>query len=207
MMRRILFLGAHPDDMETGSSGLLMKMLGKAKCFHIVFASGAEQPGNETIFEEFENAMKVLKMPSGSFEMKDLPNTKFPENEAKIREILEGARDKWKPDTIVTHYIPNTHQDHETLTKNVLRVFKTQTILMYEDFKSTPGFLPNLLVPLTKEEVEKKVKVLECYKSQFRRYYHDMDYVRAIAKMRGKRVNLDYAEAFCVYQLILDSYG
>lgn len=204
MMERVLFLGAHPDDMETGSAGLLMKLLGKAKCFHIVFTSGVEQPGNETIFEEFDEAMRILGMPKGSFEMKDIPNTRFPEHEAEIRKILEEARDKWCPDTIVTHYIPNLHQDHETVTKNVLRVFKTQTILMYEDFKSTPGFLPNLLIPLTQEEIEKKVRVLEAYRSQFRRYYHDMDYVRAIAKMRGKRVNLDYAEAFYVYQMILN---
>jgi LmbE family N-acetylglucosaminyl deacetylase len=94
----------------------------------------------------------------------------------------------------------NLHQDHKCVTEQVLRVFKTHSILMYEDLKSTPDFSPNLIVSLTKEHVERKIKALECYQSQFRRYYHDMEYVKAMARVRGKRINAEFGEAFHIYQ-------
>lgn len=199
-MKRILFLGAHADDFESGAGGLFLKLAGKADCFHIAFSACLEQPGNENCLEEFHESMKTLGMAKDKFGLFDIPNTKYPENAAKIREILEECKRNFKPDVIVTHDMKNVHQDHKCVTEQVLRVFKTQSILMYEDLKSTPHFTPNLVVALTKEQLERKIKALECYKSQFRRYYHDMEYVKAIARVRGKRINAEFGEGFNIYQ-------
>jgi LmbE family N-acetylglucosaminyl deacetylase len=199
-MKRILFLGAHADDFEAGAGGLFLKTLGKADHFHIAFSACTEQPGNENCLQEFQESMKALGLEKSSFKLFDMPNTRYPENAAKIREILEECREKFRPDIVVTHHIKNLHQDHKCMTEQVLRVFKTHSILMYEDLKSTPDFNPNLIVSLTKEQIERKIKALECYKSQFRRYYHDMEYVKAIARVRGKRVNSEFGEGFYIYQ-------
>jgi len=199
-MKRVLFLGAHPDDFETGAGGLFLKLLGKMDYFHIAFSDCTDQPGNENSVQEFHDAMKTLGLAKGKYELFDIANTKYPENAAKIRKILEECREKFKPEIIVTHHVNNTHQDHKCLTEQVLRVFKTQSILFYEDLKSTPDFTPNLFVSLIKEQLERKIRALECYKSQFRRYYHDMEYVKAIARVRGKRINAEFGEAFYVYQ-------
>lgn len=199
-MKRILFLGAHPDDFETGAGGLFAKLLGKMEYFHLVFSDCTDQPGNENSVQEFHEAMKTLGLAGDRFKLFDIPNTKYPENAAKIREILEEYSEKFRPDVVVTHDMKNLHQDHKCVTEQVLRVFKTQSILMYEDLKSTPHFRPNLIVSLTKEQLERKVKTLECYKSQFRRYYHDMEYVKAIARVRGKRINAEFGEGFHIYQ-------
>jgi LmbE family N-acetylglucosaminyl deacetylase len=201
--RRILFLGAHADDFESGAGGLFLKANGKNECFHIAFSACLDQPGNENCLEEFRNSMKTLGIPESRFRLFDIPNTKYPENGARIREILEENREKFGPDTVVTHDMKNVHQDHKCVTEQALRVFKTQSILMYEDLKSTPHFTPNLIVSLTREQLERKIRALECYKSQFRRYYHDMEYVKAIARVRGKRVNAEFGEGFNIYQCAL----
>jgi len=199
-MKRVLFLGAHCDDFESGSGGLFLKLAGKAERFHVAFSACLEQHGNENCLEEFHNSMKALGMGKSEFRLYSLPNTKYPENAAKIREILEEHRERFKPDIVVTHHTKNLHQDHKCVAEQTLRVFKTQSILMYEDLRSTPGFNPNLVVSLTKEQIEGKIRALECYKSQFRRYYHDMEYVKALARVWGKRINAEFGEGFYVYK-------
>ena len=200
-MDRILFLSAHPDDFEAGVGGFFTKAKSSGKdYFNLVFSECSEQKGNEGIVQEFHESMKVLGIEKGKFELMDFPNTKLPENAAKIREAMERIRDQFKPDTIFTHEIDNLHQDHRCVAEQALRVFKTHSILMFQDIKSTPHFSPNMFAQLTKEQLEKKVKALECYGTQFRRYYHDMEFVRALARVHGKRINAEFAEGFRAYQ-------
>jgi len=200
-MDRILFLSAHPDDFETGAGGFFVKVKSSGKdYFNMVFSECSEQKGNEGIVEEFHESMKALGIEKGKFELMDFPNTKLPESAAKIREAMERIREEFKPDTIFTHDIDNLHQDHKCVAEQALRVFKTQSVLMFQDIKSTPHFSPNIFSQLTKDQLEKKIKALECYQTQFRRYYHDMEFVRALARVHGKRINVEFAEAFRAYQ-------
>ncbi len=199
-MKKILFLGAHADDFEAGAGGLFLKLLGKAEHLHIAFSACLEQPGNENCLQEFQESMRSLGLEKARFRLFDLPNTKYPENAAKIREILEEYREKFKPDIVVTHHIKNLHQDHKCVTEQALRVFKTHSVLFYQDMKSTPHFMPNMFAQLAEEQLEKKIKALECYKTQLRRYYHDMEFVRAMARVHGKRINAEFAEGFRAYQ-------
>ncbi|MCX6814200.1 MAG: PIG-L family deacetylase [Candidatus Aenigmarchaeota archaeon] len=201
-MNRILFLSAHPDDFETGAGGFFarIKQKGGADYFNLVFSECSEQKGNDGIVQEFHESMKILGIEKGKFQLLDFPNTKFPESAAKIREAMERIRDDFKPDTIFTHDIENLHQDHKCVSEQALRVFKIQSMIMYQDIKSTPHFMPNMFAQLTKEQLERKIKALECYKTQFRRYYHDTEFVRAMARVHGKRINAEFAEAFRAYQ-------
>ncbi len=203
---KMLFLGAHPDDIESGAGGLLARMSnepGKHDCICMVFSTTAEQPGNENILKELKDSMRHAGLPESNLKVLDIPNTRFPENAHKIRRALEEVRDKWAPDIIVTHYLDNTHQDHKCLAEETVRVFRTHTILMYEDLKSTPRFVPNMTIALTDKELDKKVRMMESYKSQFRRHYHDTEYLRSIARMRGKRLGLDWGEAYHIYHMIV----
>ena len=201
-MKRILFLGAHPDDIESGAGGLLVKILDKATPYVLVFSDCEEQPGNQGITEEFHLSMQTLGVKKDNYNLFDVPNTRFPSHSERIRKILEEHREKLKPDIVVTHSIPNTHQDHRTITEEALRVFRNHSILMYEDLKSTPGFTPNLIVSLTKEQLQRKIEALRCYKTQMRRYYFDFDYIKALATVRGKQMGTAHGEGFRVYQFL-----
>jgi LmbE family N-acetylglucosaminyl deacetylase len=202
-MKRVLFLSAHPDDFETGAGGFLSKMAGRIELFSLVFSECSEQKGNEGIVREFHESMKTFGLKESQFRLLDFPNTRLPENAEKIREAMEKLREEFKPDTVFTHDIDNLHQDHKCIAEQALRVFKTQSILFFQDLKSTPHFTPNIFVSLQKDSLERKVRSLECYKTQSRRYYHDMDFVRATARVWGKRIGEEFAEAFRAYQLSL----
>jgi len=203
-MKRVLFISAHPDDFEFGAGGTFLKLKeAGAQCFSLVMSDCSEQKGNEGIVREFHESIKALGLTQGEFRLLNLPNTRLPESEAKIREEMEKLRDGLKPDVIFTHDLDNLHQDHKSVAEQALRVFKTQSILFYQDIKSTPHFMPNFFAEITKEQLERKLKALECYKTQFRRYYHDMEFVKAIARVHGKRINAEFAEAFraCQYAI------
>jgi len=197
---KILFIGAHPDDVESGAGGFLTKMKEHAERMVLVLSDCEEQKGNEGITEEFENSMKTLGV--DKFTLLNLPNTGMPEKQTELRTELERVRDSFRPDIVVTHNINNTHQDHKTIAEACIRIFRDCSIFMYEDLKSTPKFVPNLIVSLSRDQLDKKIRALECYKTQFRRYYFDMDYVRSLAKVRGKQANKDFAEAFEIYQYV-----
>ncbi len=197
---KIMFLGAHPDDIELGAAGLLVRLKDKNEIKLLVFSDCEEQPGNQGITKEFEKSMEALGIGKEHYRLLNIPNTKFPENAEKIRGILEEERENWKPDIIVVHSINNIHQDHKTLAEEAVRIFRNQSIIMYEDVKSTPRFQPVAFVSLTEEQLEKKIRSLECYETQKRRYYFDMEFIRALAKVRGKQMGFDFAEGFEVYR-------
>jgi len=199
---RILFIGAHPDDIESGAGGFIARSRGKNEMMAVVFSNCEEQTGNEGITEEFKDSMQILGIEN--FKLFDFPNTRLPENEEAMRNALEKIRNSFKPELVVTHNINNTHQDHKAVAEASIRVFRHSSVFMYEDLKSTPKFVPNVIVPLTNEQLESKLKALECYKTQTRRYYFDMDYIRSIARVRGKLINRDFGEAFEIYQYVWD---
>ncbi len=196
---KILLLGAHPDDIESTASSFLIKRK-NIEPYVLVFSDCEEQPGNKGITEEFEESMSILKVKN--YELLDIPNTKFPAYCEEIRSILENYKEKLMPDIVVTHEINNLHQDHKTLAEESIRVFRTHSIIMYEGLKSTPFFSPNLFIILTEEELEKKMEALKCYKTQYRRYYYDFEFIRALAIVRGKQMGAKYAEGFRIYQFI-----
>ncbi len=196
---KILLIGAHPDDVEIGAGGFIAKMNTPENELMVVACSNCEeQEGNHGITEEFRNSMKTLGIEN--FRMLDFPNTRMPEKASDIRIEMEKLKQSFNPDLVVTHNINNTHQDHKTIAEVCIRVFREKSIFMFEELRSTPKFVHNLIVPLEKEHLEKKIMALECYKTQFRRYYFSMDYVRSLAGVRGKVVNREFAEAFEIYQ-------
>ncbi|MBU0899141.1 MAG: PIG-L family deacetylase [Nanoarchaeota archaeon] len=196
----ILFVGAHPDDVEMGASGLLVKMSEKAECRVLVFSDCEEQPGNQGISQEFQNAMSILGVKESK--LLNFPNTRLPEKNNEIRQVLEETKKEFNPDIVVIHDIDTLHQDHRTVSEECLRVFRNSSVLMYEDMKSVENFKPNLIVSLTPEQFNKKLQALDCYKTQERRYYYDLETIKSLARVRGKQMNAEIGEAYKIHRFI-----
>ncbi len=202
---KMLFVGAHPDDIEMGAGGLLASMAGRAECRVLVMADCEEQPGNRGITKEFRRSMDILGVEG--YELAGIPNTEFPSHSARIRKALEDVRDSFKPDIVITHCIKNLHQDHRTVAQECLRAFRNTSILMYEDVKSTPNFVPSLIVSLSEEDLKRKLDAVHSYKTQERRYYYNDDFLSTLARFRGMRMNVRYGEGFEVYQFLYGNRG
>ena len=196
----ILFVAAHVDDIELGAAGFLSKMIDKANCRVIIFSDCEEQPGNKGITEEFFKSMETLGVKD--YVLHHFTNTRFPQEAHEIRKVLDNEKITFNPDIVVTHYNETFHQDHKTVSEECIRVFRTSSILMYEDMKSVENFAPNLIVSLTREQLDKKKAALRCYETQSKRYYCDPNLIESLAHVRGKQMNVEFGEAFKVHRFI-----
>ena len=168
MTKTALFLGAHPDDIEYGCAGTLLKLMEQDyQTIYQIFTLCDNIEGNELILKEWRDATALLT-PTWTF-YQNYGNTELYKSNHKIRHILEDLRDKHSPSLIFTHPLHDIHQDHSTVAQETLRVFKTQSILCYPTPKSTPRFTPNCYSLLSGEEYLRKREILDCYVSQHTR--------------------------------------
>lgn len=194
--KKVLLVAAHPDDIEFGMGATLSKITrgGDNKIKAIVLADCEEQPGNKGITKEFKKSMKFFGV--SDHKLYDFPNTKLSEHAGKIRQVLEGAKASFQPDIIFSMSKNSIHQDHECVSHEVERVFRNTTFLSFEDVKSSPYFRPNFFNVVGSEDIKKKTDALMLYKTQYRRYYHDIELINSVARFRGALVAAKYAEAF-----------
>ena len=56
---------------------------------------------------------------------------------------------------------------------------------------------------LSKNDINKKIKAMNIYKTQIRPDKRDGSSLTALARIRGNEIGLDYAEAYHVHRLFL----
>ena len=201
---RVLFVGAHTDDIEHGAGGLLCKLM-KGQSTNITYlclSRCTDIPRNATILEDQEVVTRFLTANKVTVDMRDFPNRRLAEHAFEIRELLEQVKEEFKPDLVITHWMRDIHQDHRLVAEESFRVFRNTSVISYECTRSCPEFAANFFVDLTEQEVGAKIDLLALYKTQASLYYNKPDVVRAVAIMRGVEVGIPFAEGYSVIRLI-----
>ena len=199
-MKKALLVAGHPDDIELGASGLVLKLKEQGwSLSYVVFSQCETDSGlgftKEEIMSEFDSACELMGVEEKI--VNNFPNTRLPSYSYEIRSILGKIAERLHPDLVLIPSVNDPHQDHSTVAWESIRTFRTQeTILGYELHRhGSYLFNPNVFVDISKY-LEEKIKILMCYKSQLKRPYFSEDVFRSIARMRGSQVGIDYAEAF-----------
>lgn len=201
--KRVLCVGAHPDDLELGSAGSIIKDNTQSSTVqqYVVTFSNCEADSGlsftaKELIADMKNSMKVVGIPWENVSMLDFPNTRLPEYTYKIRTALEQLRDTYQPNIIYFPSEHDLHQDHVAIAHACMRAFRRgEELRCYEGGSTTSRFNPNLYINI-EEQMDKKIEALMCYSTQLsRRNYHEMHW-RAKALLRGNSVGLEYAEAF-----------
>ena len=198
-MRVALYLGAHPDDVELGCAGTIVKNSPREQAVVVAFSSCDVNTGliiqPNQIAREFRESMRVLGVTR--FRALDFENTKFRERADDVRNYVEKLREEIAPDVVYITSIDDLHQDHTTLAVESLRAFRRgkEEIRCYETGSTLRGFNPNVFVDIG-DTMDVKVEALMCYKSQYERHYHREEVFKSKAMTRGTMVRMRYAEAF-----------
>lgn len=197
----MLLVGAHPDDIEIGCGGTMAKYRNRTSSIKsIIFAPCLEDPLNNGILEEYEMSMNMLGVD-------EVLNYNYPrdilENYIqKVRDLLYGLKQSFKPDVIFCPSLNDLHQDHRAVAGACRTIFRdSATVLSYEIVRSTVYFMPNLYVSLSQADMIYKLKLLKNYKTQARRSYFKPELVKSIASYRGSQVIVQYAEAFEIWRM------
>jgi len=203
----VLVVGAHPDDFEIGCSGTIIKYKDFIN-LHVAIFSDRMDTGELRNWDEVYESFDILGIDRDSMLRSSIPTRIFSDYRVAIRNKLLRLKTEHKVDIVFVHSKHDLHQDHQVLTEEVLRIFRDKTIIGYEVLRSGFGFDPNMHVSLTHDIVDKKIKAIMCYKSQFTStksgaYYFDEQIIRGLMLARGGFYGVTFAEAFEVYCLKL----
>lgn len=202
---KILCLGAHPDDIEIGCGGTILKILDgiPGASFHWVVFSGNQK---RTI-EAQDSARCFLGNAKVEFDFLQFKDAYFPFIGGSIKDYFEELKKNYCPDIIFTHYSNDAHQDHRLISDLTWNTFRDSFIMEYEIPKYDGDLTtPNLYVHLDAQIVSKKIShILNNFKSQKEKSWFSEDTFKSLLRIRGIESNaLDrYAEGFHCRKIIL----
>ncbi len=201
----ILAIGAHPDDIEYGCAGTLIKYAERGHHIYLmVLTSGQEGGSSEIRKQEQENAaelMSVQKIFWGGYHDTQLPLNK--ELIEKIEEVLGEVN----PDLILVNFGDDTHQDHRILTQATMSATRYVRNVLFFEVPTTQNFNPQVYVDIS-DTLERKSQVLNAHASQVMKTNIEDMYIielaQANATFRGIQGRVKFAEAFAPLRLFIN---
>jgi len=201
----ILAVGAHPDDIEFGCGGTLIKHCKAGnKVFLLVITDGSYGGDPKIRRNEQEEAAKYM----GAKEVLwgNLRDTELMENRELILKI-EEALEKAKPDVVFLNYWEDIHQDHRAVSlAGVSATRYIREVLCYE-VPTSQHFEPDVFVNI-QDVLDKKIELLKLHVSQIDRTKVEnltiLESVHSCANFRGFQGRVKFAEGFKALRVLKD---
>lgn len=200
--KRVLFLGAHPDDIELGCGALLHNIVRKTEILCVTLSDNQKNPKLRYVKDEHVESMAVLGLSKEKIILGPFLTRVFPDSRQEILEYFLKLRTDFKPDLIFTHSKQDVHQDHNTMTDEALRAFRGLTVLGFDVVRSSHGFFPHFLVEVTEDDVNKKIEALSKYETYRDRYYFNAELTRSIMVRHGALAERPFAEGFDILRIV-----
>ena len=213
-------IGAHPDDIEFGCSGTLMRHINAGDNVIYVCMTNTESKSGTTgvvlrtsdeLFDEVRCASDIMGVKTLEFlEFKDLH---VPFNFDSVSS-LDGLIQKYKIDTIYTHWAGDSNQDHISTYKSTMAAARyVRNVYCYEQIpipRLTENEMTiNYYIDIS-DYMEDKIEVSKCHKSQIKKYdkvgFDVPNRLRVLAEFRGIQANCDYAEGFHIIKKVESGY-
>ena len=201
----ILAIGAHPDDIEFGCGGSLIKYTRKGHRLSLLVMTGGGGGGPANLrMAEQTASQQVLGAEEifwGGFE-----DTRLPADIDMIRKI-ENVIESVRPEFIFCNFPDDTHQDHRHLAQAIMSATRyIRNVLFYEG-PTTQNFNPQVYVDIA-DTLEAKLDALRAHRSQvMKTNIEDLSIIevaRSSANFRGIQGRVKYAEAFHSLRLFIN---
>ena len=192
----ILAIGSHPDDIEFGCGGSLIKFADRGHRVYLLVMTEGGLGGKTTIRSKEQMAAKdilgVKELFWGGYEDTLLKADK--DMIVKIEQIIA----KIKPNFIFCHFPDDTHQDHRHLAQATISATRyVRNVLFYEG-PTTQNFKSQVFVNIS-ETLDRKIEALKAHRSQIKKTnIEDLSIVElaySSANFRGIQGRAKYAEA------------
>ena len=197
--RRILFLGAHADDIEIGCGGTVLRLAAERRDLEILWVVFSATP--ERSVEARASAAAFLGgVAQATVVVRDYRDGYLPWSGASIKEEFEALKRQFVPDLVFNHYREDRHQDHRLVSDLTWNTWRNHLILEYEVPKFDGDFgSPNLFSALSSATLERKIALLlRHFGTQAGRQWFSADLFQAVARIRGMECVAEdaLAEAF-----------
>ena len=203
---RVLAIGAHPDDIEIGCAGTILKLIEQEAIseFLWVVLSGKGERADEAR----RSAEALLEeVPRSEVVVRDFPDGFFPYEGQRIKDFFEQMKADFSPNVVFTHQRADLHQDHRLSCELTWNTFRDHLILEYEVPKYDGDMsAPNTFVPIEESLHRRKIDHLMSYfGSQLSKRWFKEELFSSLLRLRGMECNSpsSYAEAFFCRKAIL----
>lgn len=193
--RRVLALGAHPDDLEIACGGTLARFVDAGHEVHALVMSHGQvggdhekRPGEARAGARFMGLVDV--------QIRDYPDTELARHNMDMVAAIEAKINEISPDIVLTHSEHDHHQDHHAVHLATLRAGRRHSsILCFESPSSTRKFNPSVFVDIG-QYIDVKIHAVGTHKNQAGKPYMSADRVRGVAAFRGTQAKQQFAEGF-----------
>ncbi|MDX9992856.1 MAG: PIG-L family deacetylase [Anaerolineales bacterium] len=200
--KRLLFLGAHPDDIELGCGALIHNIGSKSEILCVTLSDNQKNPLLQNVVQEHYRSMAALGVPPEGVILREFSTRLFDKARQEILEYFLKLRKDFQPDIVFVHSKQDIHQDHNTMTEEALRAFRGITVLGFDVVRSSYNFFPHFLVEVSAADVEAKLTALAQYETYADKYYFQRDLLRATMIRHGTLAELPFAEGFDILRIV-----
>ena len=192
--RRILAIGAHPDDVEIGCGGTMLKHISRnEEVMILTLTRGAVGGDTEKRFQEAKAASEFLNARLIISNLEDTSVTDGP----KTIQIIEEVIYNFQPDIIYTHSINDNHQDHRnTHLATVIAARKIDQVYAYQAPSTNINFHPQKFEPID-NFMDSKLHLISFHETQKdKAVYLKDEIIIATAIYWGRYANYKSIEPF-----------
>lgn len=202
---KILAIGAHPDDIELGCGGLLIKAAREGHevyMYTVTRGSASGDPKQRTA--ELKRSAKFIGA-------KQLWIDNFEDSKLSVTDDLinhiEHFINKANPDVIFTHSHGDIHHDHRAIATATVEAARFNSNILSYEIPLSRSFDPKVFYDIS-DVVYEKVELIEIFWSQQSKLYLKANAIKGLAEYRAlqSRLNTEvkYVEAFEIVKLCFD---
>lgn len=214
----ILVFAPHNDDEVLGVGGTIAKHVSLGHNVYVCgVTSGKDKERLANIRSEALNAHEVLGIKETYFS--DLPVVGLADIPRKeLNKSMYDVVMKVKPEIAYIPHKGDMHVDHTMVAESAMVALRPvnnqqlKAIYAYETLSETEWNIPssdNLFVPNVwsdiSDTIDKKLKAMECYKSQLYDFPHprSLEAIEALSKLRGSTICVNNAESFMLIRSLI----
>ena len=204
--KKILCIGAHPDDLEVGMGGTIAKLVSQDHDVTML-----------VILVDEYHLMDVREIEARESAMILGANIEF--MKIKLDEMVYSRKliqkfDEYiytiDPEIVFTHWLNDSHQDHQIVAKTTISALRKNKCSLYMYEECIPGgitpfsFKTQLYIKID-EFIDQKINALKKHKTQLKNLHHENLWIYGVkgrAQYRGYQINSKFAEAFEVIKEI-----
>jgi LmbE family N-acetylglucosaminyl deacetylase len=193
----ILAIGSHPDDIEFGCGGTLIKYVkARHNVYLLVLTDGSF--GGDPGVRRAEQGKSAKFMGAKDLFWGNLKDTEVTNNRDLIIKIEEVVR-KVAPDLVFMGYYKDVHQDHRATSLAGISATRYIKEVLFYEVPTTFSFEPEIFVDI-KNVMNKKTHLLKLHASQLDKTRVKnltiVEIAHSCANFRGFQGRVKYAEGF-----------
>lgn len=228
--KRIMLVVAHPDDELLGLGATMNKLIAESNVTtHVVIlGEGITSRSDSRDISKWEKELEIhrnnIKSAQEAIGYHSVSIYDFADNRfdtvalLDIIKVIEKEKQAFQPDIIFTHHGGDVNIDHQRTFEAVVTACrpmeneKVKVIICFETPSGTEWrastdprhFVPNLFFNVSLDNVNSKIKGMESYEFEKRKYPHPRspEALKIQAQRWGVAVGCEFAEAFVVVRHI-----